>query len=110
MHPFIEYFDRKHKTIRLTPLPNQGAYNWTAVTERLKQKMAEGILNWDLDLGRMMQIDSHAAGAFIVYSMTVSQAGGTFRLIVNRGTPAFETLQFYKLHMLIQVIGRGATV
>ena len=107
MQPFSETFDATHNILCVLPLPNDGRFDWSTITEHIRARVAEGILNLELDLGRMPHIDSVGLGLIVGYNLTLQRAGGTFRLLVERQSPVHKIIQLMKMHLLVTVIETG---
>lgn len=103
MIPFTETLNEQKNVVRIVLRPAD-TIEWPAVAKHLRDKLAEGILNVELDLRRLSRIDSLGLGIIVGMNVTASHHGGSFRLLVERGTAIHNLMILTKMHLLLTIV------
>lgn len=77
--------------------------DWEAFTAFAKTKLAEGIVDWNLDLRRLQLITSMFLGAIIGFNMVVQSRRGSLRLIVEKDSRISKLIHMSKINRIITV-------
>lgn len=83
--------------------PDFTGEDWDTFTNYAKTKLAEGIVNWDLDLRRLQLITSMFLGSIIGFNMVIQSRKGVLRLVTEKNSRISKLIHMSKIDRIILV-------
>lgn len=103
MTSFLIQDMKRDKLCRILIMDGFRMFHWEEMDREFRAKLAEGNLNWDLDVRQLAFVNSMLLGLFVEMNGLITLAGGSMRLVVLRNSQLTQLLQLSRLNRLIKV-------